>query len=167
MSGSYIFLIHLLGFSLISAAVIAGWILNIRFSSEKELTLKLYVGGLMRPIGLLSPLAGLILLLSGIGNIYNLYYETPVYWYQQGWLVVKIILFGVMVVNGSLFGPAMTRKRLTIVKTILDEGETEERTKQVSELNRQIHWFFLVQTVLLIGIVIFSAFGTSKHPGYF
>ena len=167
MSGSYIFLVHMFGFSLISAAVIAGWLLNVRFAAEKELTLKLYIGGLLRMIGLLSPLAALVLLISGIGNIYNLYHETPVHWYEQSWLVVKVILFGVMLVNGSVFGPEMSRKRMRLIQAMLDEGDNDEKRNQLADLNKQIHWFYLVQSVLLVGIVFFSVFGTLKHPGYF
>jgi hypothetical protein len=167
MSGSFVFLLHLVGFSLVSALVVAGWILNNRFTKEPDLSLKLYVGGIARIFSYLSPIAALLLLATGIGNIYNLYGGTSVSWYEEGWLVIKVILFGVMLVNGMLFGPLMTKKRITIVREIIERGANDEATKRLNELNGQMRWFFLVQTVLLLGILFFSAFGTLKHPGYF
>ncbi|MEX1140484.1 MAG: hypothetical protein WEB33_05380 [Bacteroidota bacterium] len=167
MSGSFVFLLHLVGFSLVSALVIAGWILNSRFVNEKDLTLKLYVGGLSRVFSFISPLAALLLLVSGIGNIYNLYYGTTVAWYEQGWLVIKVVLFGVMLVNGLIFGPIMSKKRMKVVQEMTEVGANDDNTKILDSLNSQMRWFFLVQSVLLLGILFFSAFGTSKHPGYF
>lgn len=167
MSGSYIFLLHLVGFGLVSALVIAGWILNIRFIREKDRTLKLYTGGVMRTVSLLSPVAVFLLLVTGIGNIYNLYYGTAAEWYEEGWLVAKIILFGIMLVNGMVFGPVLSRKRITTLKSIMQEGETDEKSSTLDHLNKQMTWFYVVQTVLLIAILYFSAFGTMKHPGFY
>jgi uncharacterized membrane protein SirB2 len=167
LSGSYIFLFHLVGFSLVSVLVIAGWILNRRFINEKDLSLKLYVGGITRTVGLLSPFAASVLLLTGIGNIYNYYYGTGVDWYNQGWLVIKIVLFAVFVVNGMLFGPALSKRRMKTVQTMLQEGVTDDGSRTINHLNSQINWFYVVQAVLLLGVLFFSVFGTLKHPGYF
>lgn len=167
MSGSFVFLLHLIGFAFVSALVIAGWILNSRFINEKDLTLKLYVGGLPRIFSIISPLAALLLLASGIGNIYNLYFGTTVVWYEQSWLVMKVVLFGVMLVNGMIFGPSMSKKRLKTVQEMMENGANDENSKRLDVLNNQMRWFYIVQSVLLLGILFFSAFGTSKHPGYF
>ncbi len=167
MSGSFVFLLHLVGFAFVSALVIAGWILNSRFISEKDLSLKLYIGGLARIFSIISPFAALLLLVSGIGNIYNLYFGTTVIWYEQSWLVMKVVLFGVMLVNGMIFGPLMSKKRMKMVKEIIENGDTDESSKRLDALNSQMRWFSVVQSVLLLGILFFSAFGTSKHPGYF
>ncbi|MBI4418700.1 MAG: hypothetical protein HY563_07975 [Ignavibacteriales bacterium] len=121
----------------------------------------------MRTVELLSPFAASVLLLTGIGNIYNHYYGTGVDWYNQGWLVIKIILFAVLVVNGMLFGPALSKRRIKTVQAMLQEGVTDDGSKTISHLNSQINWFYVVQAVLLLGVLFFSAFGTSKHPGYF
>ncbi len=167
MSGSFIFYFHLVGFALVSALVISGWILNVRFISEKDRTMKMYVGGIMRTISLLSPIAALILLVTGIGNIYNLYYGTTTQWFQQGWLVTKIILFGVMVVNGMVFGPILSRKRMKALKLVMETAGKDEDVTQLNDLNKQMTWFYVVQSILLLAIVFFSAFGTSKHPGFY
>lgn len=167
MSGSYIFLLHLVGFAVVSALLIGGWMLNRRFVHEKDPSLKLYVAGIMKALSILSPIGAAILLVTGIGNIYNYYYGTGIDWYNQGWLVIKIILFAVLVVNGLMFGPALSKKRVMTVQSILQNGISDEATAALNHLNSQIRWFYVVQAVLLLGVLFFSAFGTSKHPGYF
>lgn len=167
MSGSFIFYFHLLGFGLITTVIVAGWFLNLRLTATQEPGLRISIGAMMKSLGLLSPVAGLLLLATGIGNIFNLYYGTQAVWYQQGWLVIKTILFGVMLVNGTVFGPQMTRKRMRIIQNLGGEPGTDEDQKNLKYLNKQINWFYTVQSVLLLGIIFFSAFGTSKHPGYF
>lgn len=165
MSGSFIFYVHLLGFGLLTTIVVGGWFLNIRFTSAEEPYLRDFIAGMMRSLSILSPVIGLLLLATGIGNIFNLYHETPVVWYQQGWLVFKIVLFSVMLVNGSIFGPQLSRKRTRILRS--ETPITEEDQKHLKYLNKQMNWFYAVQFILLLGIVFFSAFGPSKHPGYF
>ena len=167
MSGSYIFYFHLVGFGLLSASIVGGWILNERFMSEKDLTLKTYVAGIMRTLWLLFLFAVVLSLITGIGSIFNLYYGTPQLWYQQGWLVIKIVLFGVLLVNGAVLGPLLTRRRSKLLTQWKNEAPSESDQKLFKELNKQVRWFFVVQMVLLFGILFFSAFGTSKHPGYF
>lgn len=167
MSGSYIFLFHLVGFALVSALLIGGWMLNRRFVAEKDPAMKLYVGGIMRSLSILSPIGAALLLLTGIGNIYNYYYGTGIDWYTQGWLVIKVILFSILVVNGMVFGPSLSKKRVMAVQRVAQEGASETPTGALDQLNSQIRWFYLVQAVLLLGVLFFSAFGTSKHPGYF
>ena len=167
MSGSYIFLLHLLGFSLVSAAVITGTLLNRKLTKEKDYSLKLYLGGLMRSISMAAPVTALILLVSGIGNIYNRNLGAPIAWYEESWLVVKIILFAIMLVNGTIFGPSLAKKRMQVIKALSETAAPEDAEQQLAFLNKQLNWFFLVQNILLIGITFFSAFGTSKHPGVF
>lgn len=167
MSGSFIFFFHLLGFGLLAATVFAGWFLNSRFAGSEDSNDKIVIGKLMRSLGFMLPVAALVLLVTGIGNIFNLYFGTPRLWYQQTWLVIKIILFGVMLVNGTLFGPSLGKKRMQLIHTIAEESATEQDQQKLRYLNRQMTWFFVVQVVLLAGIVFFSAFGPLKHPGYF
>ena len=165
MSGSIIFYLHLLGFGLMAAVVAMGWFLNLRLTASQSQDVRISIESMMRTPLLLFPLAALLLLTTGIGNIFNLYYGTLTLWYQQGWLVIKIILFGVMLVNGTVFGPLVNSKRMRFVRKGSDA--TEEDEKNLSFLNKQMNWFYTVQSVLLLGIVFFSAFGPSKHPGYF
>jgi hypothetical protein len=165
VTGSYVFLLHLLGFGLITGVTFVGWILNRRFSTETDTTLKLYLGGVMRTVGVFSSAAALLMLLTGIGNIYNMYAGDAVAWYRESWLVVKVVLFGIMLTNGMLLGPSIARKRLRLLQSRLDEPESAPSDEAMKHLNGQMQWFHLVQTVLIIGIVCFSVFGPLRHPG--
>ncbi len=167
MSGSYIFLLHLLGFSLVSAIVITNTVLNRKLIREKDYSLKLYIGGTMKLFSMAAPFVALILLITGIGNIYSRSLGNPIQWFEESWLVIKIILFAIMLVNGTIFGPSLAKKRIQLIKQLIEGPAAEDTEPQLKFLNKQLNWFFLVQNILLIGIVFFSAFGTSKHPGVF
>jgi hypothetical protein len=80
---------------------------------------------------------------------------------------MKVVLFGVMLVNGMIFGPVMSKKRIKTVQEMIGNGVNDDTSKRLDALNSQMRWFYIVQSVLLLGILFFSAFGTSKHPGYF
>jgi hypothetical protein len=116
-------------------------------------------------LGLLSPVAALILLITGIGNIHNLYMGAPVAWYENSWLVVKIILFAVLLINGTLFGPMLSKSRMGAVKTLVENSSAMEHESKYASITKQVTIFYLVQTVLWFAIVYLSAFGPGKHPG--
>lgn len=61
MNGSYNFLLHLLGFGVVCGVLMAGLILDRRFPRETDMRMKLYLGGIMRSVGLISPFAILTL----------------------------------------------------------------------------------------------------------
>ena len=105
MNGSINFLFHLIGFGFIFTALLGGWILERRIRAEKEWSQKLYLGKTSRRFGLLSPIASIIMLLTGIVNIFNMYNGNIHLWYTEGWLIAKIILFAFLLINGAVFGP--------------------------------------------------------------
>jgi len=165
MTVGFVLLFHLLGFGMVAGATFAGWMLNARFSSEIEPELKLAVGRAMRSLSLLLPLAALLLLLTGIALIYVEYTDRGVAWLGQSWLVVKVVLFGILLTNGTILGPSIARKRFAMVQGVLD-GEQELLDEgPLNHLNAQMKWYYTVQTILLIGILSFSLFGPPHHFG--
>jgi len=167
MSGSILFLVHLIGFGIVFTVILAGWILNRRFTHEEDPRTRLYVGGLMRTIGLLSPLAAAILLISGIGNIFHRYPDAMSRWFTEGWLVAKLIVFVVFLINGIIYGPRLARRRMALAKDITDGNSPKGAETDFALLNNQISLFYVVQIVLLLFILTLSVFGTSKHVGFF
>lgn len=165
MSGSFSFFLHIVGVGLVFIVVVGGWALNWKLSAEKEVPLKLYVGGLLRSVGLLSPFVALLLLITGIGNMHNRYTGTELSWYSEGWLVAKIIFFAMFVVNGTVFGVILGRKRTHLLKNIVEQKAPTDADKTLKSLNRQITLFYAVQFVLLMIILLLSTFGSGKHPG--
>jgi hypothetical protein len=167
MTVSISFFLHLIAFGLLSATLLSGFILERKLRKESDHRLKLAIAGISRTIGLLSPVAALLLLLSGIGNIHTRYLGTEIRWYSEGWLVAKIILYVVMVLNGMVYGPRLTRGRLKLLNAIAERSEAPDAGAALRSFNRQITLFYFVQTVLLLLVVYISLFGSGKHPGAF
>jgi uncharacterized protein YacL len=165
MSGSYIFLLHLLGFGFAGALLTANIVLERAIRQEPDWSNKLYIGRLGRTFGMISPLTVAVLLLTGIGNIYNRYVEASEAWYTEGWLVAKIILFVILATNGFMYGPQLARKRMQLIKAIADKTASADAEHALKNLNSQVLMFLFVQTVLLVSIVYLSTFGGAKHPG--
>lgn len=166
MSGSYAFFLHIVAVGMISAVVVGGWVLERRLQKEPDRLLKQHTGTLIRSIGLVSPFAAVLLLLTGIANIFNVYWGTDRAWYNQPWLVTKLVLFAILVVNGSLLGPVLNKRRMEMFRAAGADPSDEPDVPGLTFLNKQISWYYLVQSLLLLAIIYLSTFGTSKHPGY-
>ena len=117
MRVSVVFVLHLLSVGILTTSLLAGFILDRKLRREPDLRLKLYVAGILRMIGLLSPLAAILLLLTGIANIHNRFLGSTSAWYAEGWLVAKIIVYVMMVLNGMFYGPSLIRSRLKIIRS--------------------------------------------------
>ncbi|MGA3242998.1 MAG: hypothetical protein ABSE41_00135 [Bacteroidota bacterium] len=167
MKVSITFLFHLIGFGILCTTLLAGFMLDRKFRAQTDYSLKLFTAGIARTIGLLSPVAAILLLATGIGNINNRYLGSPLAWYNEGWLVAKIMIFVVLVLNGMIYGPRLTRNRTKLVKALSDQSAPANAEELMRSYNTQITLFYLVQTVLLLLILFLSVFGTGKHPGLF
>ena len=165
MNSLFVLLIHLLGFGMLAGATFAGWVLNTRFGFETEPELKLTVGRAMSSVALLFPLAAVLLLVTGIALIFFEYTGRSVAWLGESWLVVKVVLFAVLLTNGAILGPSIARKRLAIVRSVLDGEQDIIDDEPMNHLNGQMRWYFVVQTILLVGILSFSLFGPANHSG--
>ena len=165
MRVSITFLLHLVGFGVLCTTLLAGFILDRKFRAQTDYNLKLHTAGIARTIGLLSPVAALLLLATGIGNIHNRYAGSPLSWFDEGWLVAKIIIFVLSVLNGSLTGPRLSKGRAKLVKALSEQSAPANAEELIRSYNSQITLFYLVQTVFLILILFVSVFGTGKHPG--
>lgn len=167
MSGSYNFLLHIITFGLAGGLLTSNIVLEMKLRREQEWGKKLFIGGLMKTFGTLSPLVIALFLLTGIGNIHNRYMGAPEAWYTEGWLVAKIILFAILATNGLVFGPSLSKKRMMLIKSIGDKAAPADAENTLKGLNGQVSLFLFVQTILLLSIVFLSVFGGAKHPGVF
>ena len=163
MSFPIIFIFHLIGFGILATTLLAGFILERNFERENDERLKSAIGGISRTIGLLSPIAAIILLLSGIGNIYYRHLGNTLPWYSEGWLVAKIILFVVLILNGVLYGPQLVRKRRKLLTAQTEQSAPPNADKLLRSFSRQIKLFYFVQTLILLLILCLSVFGAGKH----
>jgi len=165
MRVSIAFVLHLLSFGILTTTLLAGFILDRRLRKVPDFQSKLTTAGISKTIGLLSPVATILLLLTGIANIHNRFLGSTSAWYAEGWLVAKIVLYVVMVFNGMFYGPGLMRSRLKILRSQAEQTAPLNADTSIRSLNKQITLFFVVQTLLFLLIVYSSVFGTAKHPG--
>lgn len=149
------------------SSVVAGFVLDRKFRKASDHKVRLAIAGASRTMGLLSPVAAVLLLMTGIGNIHELFAGTDTNWYSQGWLVAKIVLYAIMVLNGSFYGPSLTRGRLKLLSSIEDQSAPPGVESALQSTNNQITLFYLVQSLFLLLIIYVSVFGSGKHPGAF
>jgi putative copper export protein len=159
------FLFHLIGFGLVFTALLGGWIIERRIRAEKNWDQKINVGKIGRRFGLLSPIASVVMLLTGIVNIFNLFNGNINLWYTEGWLIAKIILFAFLLINGAIFGPILSRRRTKLMQGIAAKTAPEDAEGTFIVLSKSMTTFYLVQFILLIIILCLSIAGGGKHPG--
>ena len=167
MNGSFIHLLHIVAFGMVAATLIPSFMLNRRLQAEPDWGKKLQVGGMMRMFGELGPWNVGLLLLTGIGNIYNRFLGSPYAWYEETWLVVKICLFAIVAFNGHDFGSKLSMKRAGVIKSLAEKNAPAGAEKTYEGLSRKVNVFLAVQAILLAGILYLSVFGPGKHPGVF
>ncbi len=167
MTGSFSFFFHIIAVGFVFVIVVGGWAFNRKIVQEKDFRQQLYLSSWARTLGLLSPFVTLALLVTGIGNIYNRYLGSDLHWYSEGWLVAKLIFFVILVVNGSVFGAMLSRKRALLLQTISEQRAPQNADSILRGFNRQFSWHYLVQFLLLAFIIFLSTFGSGRHPGVF
>ena len=167
MRVSIAFVLHLLSVGILTTTLLAGFILDRKLRKEPDLRLKIYTAGILRNIGLLSPVAAILLLVTGIANIHNRFLGSTSAWYTEGWLAAKIILYVVMVFNGMFYGPGLMRSRLKIIRSLAEQTVPMNADTLIRSSNKQITLFYAVQILAFLFIVYLSVFGTAKHPGVF
>jgi putative copper export protein len=167
MNGSWAHLLHLIAFGFVGATLIPGIILNRALIAEKDPSRKIAIGATMRKFSAFAPFNIILLILTGIGNIYNRYLGAPSAWYEEGWLVLKLCLFAAIVLNALFVAPALGKGRMGLIKQMAEGKAGGRAAEQLQRLDRKSTILFIIQTTLVLGILWLSVFGSGKHPGVF
>ncbi len=146
---------HFIGLGLLVTATVAGFILNAQYKKAKDIHTKATILRTTRPIGLISPAASLIMLVTGIGNMHSLGYSVLD---LPGWLAYKIILFVIALVSGILFG-ILSRKRGMLVGQMAAGTAPPNAEQALKSYNSQVSVSYLVMTLLLLIILFLSIIG--------
>ena len=144
---------HILGIGMIFTTLIGGWIVDRRYRKATGWETKALVLGILRPIGLLSPIGVVIMLLSGIANMHFLGLGI----FTAAWLTLKLVFFALMVISGIAFAVRGAR-RAKVVAQFVAGGQPADAGRTLANLDRQQQLFYLVQTVLLLIIISLSLF---------
>jgi hypothetical protein len=161
MISSFFFFLHLLGFAMIFTAIAGGLILERRMQVEKDWGQKLFIGKIGRQFGFIFLAGSVLILISGIINLLNLYGNKADIWAIAGWLMAKIILFAFMVVNGTVFGPILAHRRTKLLQSGLEKKEKPE--SELAVMNKSVSTYYLVQLILVIIIIYLSIAGGGRH----
>ncbi len=165
MNNSLSLFFHFIGFGIVFTALMGGWIIERRLRAEKDWNRKLFLGTISRRFSILFPIACIIMLLSGIVNIFIMYNGSVNLLYMDGWLIAKIILFAFLFINGAVFGPVLARRRTKLMQGISDKNAPEDAELTIKVINKSASTFYLVQFILLIIIIFLSITGLQEHPG--
>jgi hypothetical protein len=150
---------------MVAATLIPGILLDRKIRAEPDWNKKLQIGVIMRMFAAFGPWNVGLLLVTGIGNIYNRFVGAPYAWYDETWLVVKICLFAIIASNALFIAPKLGMKRAMVIKSIVEKNGPLNDETLYAGVNRKIAILFGAQTLLLLTILYLSVFGPGKHPG--
>jgi uncharacterized membrane protein SirB2 len=146
---------HFVGIGLLVTTMTAGYILNRQYKKAGDYQTKAIILRSMKPIGMLSPVASLLLLITGIGNMHSLGFsilELP------GWLAYKIIFYSIALISGVLFA-VKSRKRAMLVGQIAAGKAPADAENTLKSFDQQIGLFYPVLAILFTIIVLLSITG--------
>jgi|WetSurMetagenome_2_1015567.scaffolds.fasta_scaffold75556_2 hypothetical protein len=144
-------ILHLTGFGLLVTATLGGWILFRRYLQLDDYRSQAALLKGARSIGLLSPLAILVMLVTGIGQIHFYGYGL----FAQTWLTLKLSFFLIAATAGVLFS-IRSSKRGQLIDQLAEGTAAPEAEKIVRRLDSQQRVFYFVQSTLLLLILLLS-----------
>jgi len=155
-------LLHFLGFGLLFSTLVAGWMLHGQYKKAIDYSTKAIILRLLRPIGLLSPVGILLMLLTGIGNMH----VRGLGVFTESWLSAKIVVFIIATINGLVFG-ARAGKRARLISQMADGSAPHGTDGTINALDKQIRLFYIFQTALLLIILALSIVKPGRYglPG--
>jgi hypothetical protein len=156
--GRFILLLfHFLGVGLIVCIQVASFILDAQYRKAPDLQTKAIILRAAKPIGMLSPVAIVVMLITGIGNMHILGLGL----FTLGWLTAKIIIFAIAVVNGILTG-VKASKRGALVASMVKGDAPSDANELLTSYDNQMRWSQVVNPLLLLlllGLAIYGRLG--------
>lgn len=167
-------LLHFIGFGIIATLNIAGIILNKQYKKAPDLQSKGAILRAMKPIGMLSPAAIIIMLVTGIGNMQLIgirfvgrtmdgAYEPGIL--DIGWLTGKVILFLIVAIYGVLFG-IKSRKRGALVGSMIQGKAPANAEELLRQYDKQINMSYMIFPVIVIAILFLAIYGRLNGVQY-
>jgi uncharacterized membrane protein SirB2 len=151
---SFYLLLHLTGFGLLFSVLavtpILEWYLR-RADSYQDAHL---LATIVSRIGLLSPIATLLLLVSGIALMNMFGYGI----FTHGWLTAKLLIFLVMVVTGMYSSMNVGKQRREIYQHLIDGKDDPTLAGKLLRIHNRQSQYTRIQSIFLLMILIFTVF---------
>lgn len=159
MDTNHLFMLfHLLGFGLIMTLLVSGWLLHKQYTGTTDFKTKSVILSSARSIGLLSPIAILVLLITGIGNMH----VRSLGLFDEYWLGIKVVLFAIAAVNGIVFG-IRSKKRGMLVAELAQGTAPPGSESRLATMDRNALAFYVIQAILLAAILILTVWKPGRY----
>lgn len=167
-------LLHFIGFGIIATLNIAGIILNRQYKKATDLQTKATILRSMKPIGMLSPVAIIIMLVTGIGNMQLIgvrfagrtidgNYEPG--FLDVGWLTGKVILFIIIAISGIIMG-IKSRKRGALVASMVQGKAPANADDLLRQYDNYIGMSYIIFPIIVLVILFLSIYGRLNGVQY-
>ncbi len=152
-AGQITLILHFIGLGLLVTLSVTGFVVDSHYRKATDLQTKATLLRVMRPIGILSPIAILLMAVSGIGNMHAFQYTM-----QFSWLSNKITVFVIAAILGTFMG-IISRKRGGLVGKMLKGDAPQNADATLAKYDSIIRIISFIMPVLLLVILYFSVSG--------
>jgi hypothetical protein len=150
---------HMIGIMLIGTVLIGSLIAERQMRLATDWSQRARVGMLSKNIGMIAPIASLTLLASGIGNMATFGFTlSQAFGVAATWLGVKIVVFFIAVINGTVFSMRMGKKRQGIIMGVKNGGSSEAGEAALKATFGMMNIFFTVQALFILTILTMVLF---------
>lgn len=147
-------LFHLIGYGVLISVLIATPILEYYLRREESYKDALKLANIISRIGLLSPIAALLLLISGILMMQLWGYDL----FSHGWLTGKLLIFLVMVVTGVYSSMTIGRERRKIYQELIDGKDNPKLPGEILRIHNRQSQYTRIQSLFILMILIFTIY---------
>ncbi len=147
-------LLHLIGFGVLAGVVVITPILERSLRKTDDYREGLRMLDTISKVGLLSPIAVVVMIFSGIG-LMNLYGYGP---FTSGWLTGKLLIFLVMMINGVYASINIGKRRKEIYKELAEGKENPRLPGELMRAHNRQSQFIRLQGIFLLLILIFTLY---------
>jgi uncharacterized membrane protein SirB2 len=147
-------IIHLIGFGLLAGVIFIIPLLESSLRKTVNYNDALSQLKIISKVGLLSPIAVVIMLASGIGLMSTLGYGIFTY----GWLTGKLLIFLVLILNGGYAAVNISKKRREIYEELAAGKDNPRLPGELLRMHNRQSQFTRLQAVFLLMILIFTVY---------
>ncbi|HET7153323.1 MAG TPA: hypothetical protein VFJ29_06125 [Candidatus Kapabacteria bacterium] len=151
--------IHVIGFGIVFGMMLVGPIIEKQFQTATDWSARAKLGMVSKRLAMFSPVAIIILLLSGIGNMMTFGFTmSDAFSGAAWWLGVKIVLFVCLALNGIFNARKLGEARGVIIMGAMQGKGGAEAEAALQATYKRMNMFFRIQGFMLTVVVIMAIF---------